>query len=62
MAKLRFVIKPSLAVLNQLLSRKFKKPIAVRVTDSGVELEGDFNPGDITRLETMFERWGYLLE
>jgi len=54
--------KPSLAVLNQILSKRFNKPILVRVTDSGIELEGDFNPGDITRLETMFERWGYLLE
>lgn len=62
MPKLRFMDKPSLAVLNQILSKRFNKPILVRVTDSGIELEGDFNPGDITRLETMFERWGYLLE
>lgn len=62
LAKLKFVDKPSLAVLNQVLSKRFNKEIAVRVTDDGIELEADFNPGDIARLEMMFERWGYLLE
>jgi len=30
--------------------------------DDGIEIEGDFNSGDINRLEMMFERWGYLME
>lgn len=62
MLKLKFVNNPSLAVLNQILSKRFNKSISVRMLDDGIEIEGDFNSGDINRLEMMFERWGYLME
>jgi len=60
--KVRFIKRPSLAVLNQILSQKFNKQISVKMLDDGIQLEGDLNIGDIQRLEMMFERWGYLLD
>lgn len=62
--KIRFVERPSLAVLGGMLTRRFKKGISIKAVQGGLEFT--FNtpptPGDLTRLETMMERLGYIME
>ena len=60
----RFIEKPSLAVLGSMLTKRFKKQIAIRAIDGGLEFTfgEDPTPGAITRLEMMMERLGYIME
>jgi len=62
--KLRFIKKPSLAILGEILTRRFNKPIQIQNTKDGLEFTftEDPTPGDITRLEIMMERLGYIME
>jgi len=61
---IRFIEKPSLAVLGSILSRRFKKGVSIRAVEGGLEFTftEDPTPGDLTRLEVMMERLGYILE
>ena len=62
--KIRFIERPSLAVLGQMLTKRFRKGVSVKAVEGGLEFTflEDSNPGDINRLETMMERLGYIME
>lgn len=61
---IRFIDRPSLAVLGSMLTRRFKKGVSVTAVDGGLEFTftEDPTPGDLTRLEVMMERLGYIME
>ncbi len=61
---IKFVERPSLAVLGEMLTKRFKKGVTVKAVVDGLEFtfKKEPTPGDITRLETMMERSGYLME
>ena len=60
----RFTENPSLAVLGGILTKRFRKRVVVKATRGGIEFTftEDPTPGDLTRLETMMERLGYIME
>ena len=59
---LRFIERPSLAVLGGKLTKKFGVPIRVRRTAEGLEftIEGELTDQQKAKLETLMERWGYI--
>lgn len=64
LVKIRFIEKPSLAVLGEKLSHKFGVPIRVQRTREGLEftIDGVLEEGDREKLDDLMEKWGYLAE
>lgn len=61
---IRFVERPSLAVLGEKLTKKFGVPIRVMATAEGLELtvDGDLDQRDREKLDDLMEKWGYIEE
>ena len=60
----KFIDRPSLAVLGAILTKRFKKRVTIKAVQGGLEFTftEDPTPGDINRLEIMMERLGYIME
>lgn len=61
---IRFIERPSLAVLGDKLSHKFGVAIRVARTAEGLEftIEGELDPGDREKLDDLMEKWGFIAE